>query len=403
MSADPTKKEKSLEQTLLDAETNANAKYIAEDAQRQATDSLESSMLQTAQTDELNALQGVNKAQYKNQGQIIRDIQGRINASMQKDEDARKREEAFRYISGLGDTLSSVANLVGVANKASNQQQVYNSNAIVQRAEEARKARKLEMDDLNKRLDEMTARHRDMIAAGSLKEAELKAKQAREKMQLEMDQRKAGEEAKRYADSQVSKAVSDARAQWNADRAFNATQEAQKVAQEQWNKTYNMQYSKFKQEEDKNTYNFTLNNESIDVPKEKLNDVNVERIWNLIPKEYRDKIKGETYTEYTTNEYGEEVRKSGHKPASLAQKLALIGTFADLDPRIKDEIIKLADGKSTKVKPTTAAAPSGYSAASTQQYPPFGGVPLTFDTWKNVGYQGVGTVAENGKLTPNGW
>lgn len=136
--------------------------------------------LAATQKAEAEAQAALNEAQYSNIGQIISDVEGKIATAKQKDEATLKRENAYRYITGLGDTLSSVANLIGVANKASNQQQTYNSNAIVQKAEEARKARKLELDDLSNRLDEMTARQRELKAAGSLAEAQLKAKHDRE-------------------------------------------------------------------------------------------------------------------------------------------------------------------------------------------------------------------------------
>lgn len=136
--------------------------------------------LAATQKAEAEAQAALNEAQYSNIGQIISDVEGKIATAKQKDEATLKRENAYRYITGLGDTLSSVANLIGVANKASNQQQTYNSNAIVQKAEEARKARKLELDDLSNRLDEMNARQRELKAAGSLAEAQLKAKHDRE-------------------------------------------------------------------------------------------------------------------------------------------------------------------------------------------------------------------------------
>lgn len=136
--------------------------------------------LAATQKAEAEAQAALNEAQYSNIGQIISDVEGKIATAKQKDDATLKRENAYRYITGLGDTLSSVANLIGVANKASNQQQTYNSNAIVQKAEEARKARKLELDDLSNRLDEMNARQRELKAAGSLAEAQLKAKHDRE-------------------------------------------------------------------------------------------------------------------------------------------------------------------------------------------------------------------------------
>ncbi len=136
--------------------------------------------LAATQKAEAEAQAALNEAQYSNIGQIISDVEGKIATAKQKDEDTLRRENAYRYITGLGDTLSGVANLIGVANKASNQQQTYNSNAIVQKAEEQRKARKLEIDDLSNRLDEMNARQRELKAAGSLAEAQLKAKHDRE-------------------------------------------------------------------------------------------------------------------------------------------------------------------------------------------------------------------------------
>ena len=169
---------------------------------------------------EAAALSGYNQVQYKNQGEIISAAEAKMNEAKQKDETARRRENAFRYISGLGDTLSSVANLVGTAHGAANQRQTYNSHAVVQKAEAARKARKLEMEDLSKRLDEMKARQRELKAAGSLKEAELKVRQDKETAALAASQRKAADEAKKYADTQSYRAMRDATEDWQKDRNF---------------------------------------------------------------------------------------------------------------------------------------------------------------------------------------
>jgi hypothetical protein len=58
------------------------------------------------------------------------------------------------------------------------------------------------MDDLGKRLDEMKARQKELKAAGSLKEAELAAANAKEVAALKATQRKAAEEAK-YKERQM--------------------------------------------------------------------------------------------------------------------------------------------------------------------------------------------------------
>lgn len=158
---------------------------------------------------QMDALRNYNQQQYNNLGEIISAADAKMKEAQQKDEAARRRENAFRYISGLGDTLSSVANLVGTANDASHQQQKYNSHEVVKKAEAARKARKLEMDDLSKRLDEMKARQRELKASGSLEEAKLKASLDKEKAALLATQRKEAEEKKRYADTQAYRAERD--------------------------------------------------------------------------------------------------------------------------------------------------------------------------------------------------
>lgn len=335
-----------LAQKQREAVAEAERKAQKEAAASEVLNKAERDALVASQAAETAALGAYNQAQYKNQGEIISAAEAKWNEAKQKDETARRRENAFRYISGLGDTLSGVANLVGTAHGAANQQQTYNSHAVVQKAEAARKARKLEMDDLSKRLDEMKARQRDLKAAGSLKEAELKVKQDKETAALAASQRKAADEAKRYADTQSYRAMRDATEDWQKNRAFNAQQAAAKQTQENWQKTYDMQYAKFKKEQDSNNYNFTLANESIDIPKEKLNDVNVERIFQMLPEGIRASVKGEQTTVYESDEFGNSVRKTGNKAPTLAQKLAAIGAYADSDSTVKAELLRLA-GKTT--------------------------------------------------------
>ena len=323
-----------------DALLEADLAAMDEETQREMDDALALDALSGTHKAESDAQAAYNQAQYNNVGQIISEVEGKIATAKQKDETARRRENAFRYISGLGDTLSGVANLIGTAHGAANQNQTYNSNAVVQKAEEARKARKIEIDDLSKRLDELTARQKDLKAAGSLAEAQLKAKQDREMYELQSKQRAKADEAKRYADAQAHTAMREARADWATDRAFNAQQE-------NWQKTYNMQYAKFKDEQNAKNYNFTLSDGSIDIPKDKLNEVNVERIFQMLPDDIKKSIKGEQYTEIVPNEDPmlEPTRKTSYKAPSLAQKLAAIGAYADSNEAIRNELKRLVPPK----------------------------------------------------------
>ena len=187
--------EKEKKDPVQQAVTDAEAKRKLQDSQREIDNAVERAELKRTQDVEASGLQAYTTAQYENQGQILNDIQSRINAAKVKDETAQRKEDAYRYISGVGDTLSSLVNLVGTAHGASNQEQTYNSHAVVQKAEEARKARKIEMDDLSKRQDEMKSRLREMKAAGSLNEAQLSAKHKREQMALKSQQEEKAREA----------------------------------------------------------------------------------------------------------------------------------------------------------------------------------------------------------------
>ena len=95
-----------------------------------------------------------------------------------KDEEATRKSNAYRYIAGVGDTISGVANLVGTMYGASNQKQEYTAPGIMQKAEEKRKERKLEMDKLNTRLDELRAQKTALTSSKELKLGELAAGKA---------------------------------------------------------------------------------------------------------------------------------------------------------------------------------------------------------------------------------
>lgn len=168
------------------------------DTQRAKSQEAATAALAKTQEDERDAYDAYNNAMWQNLGQITSEIETKQNTAKEKDAVALKREKAMRYISGLGDTLSSIANLVGTAHGAANQNQTYHSNTVVQKAEEARKARKIEIDALNDRLNEMLARQRELRAAGNLKAAEVAARQAKEQAALQAQHAAANTESDRY-------------------------------------------------------------------------------------------------------------------------------------------------------------------------------------------------------------
>ena len=114
---------------------------------------------------EENPYQQLKKAYGENLARLDTMTQSFIderNQKMLQDEEARKRERRIRTISGIGDTLSSLANLIGVGYNASNQNQSYNTPAIRQKIEQEQDKRKGEIDRLSAKIEAM---QRDAINA----------------------------------------------------------------------------------------------------------------------------------------------------------------------------------------------------------------------------------------------
>lgn len=264
----PEEKDKDkIQQAQEEAEARAAARIAAN---KEETDALAA-----AQQAELEGLQTHNTAQYENVGQIVGDIQSKINTATAKDALARKREDAYRNITGLGDTLSSLANLVGTAHGAANQQQTYNSHAVVQKAEEARKARKIEMDDLSKRLDEMTARQKDLKAAGSLAEAQMAVQHKKEQMTLKNQQEKEAREAE-YKERALM--IDQMNAQANIKRAEASETNAETKANNPTTRKPDKEHS------------FELEGgERITIPAHKWTDTAITSVYSSIPDSLRTK------------------------------------------------------------------------------------------------------------------
>lgn len=346
--------EKEKDQELAAAQEAARTQVQAQAATAAETraqqDAAAMQSLEASQKAQEDALAAYNQQQYANMGQILSEVQAKKQNYAALDETARKKENAYRYITGVGDTLSSLANLVGVAELgASNQQQTYNSSKLVEKAEAARKERQLNIENLSKRLDELKARKADMESAGSLKEAELKAQNAQKKLEMQESQRKEGEAEKRYWHSQEQDAINKATSQWNADRTYNAQQKAADLSAEQWQKSYDLKVREFEDKQKDNFYNFTLRDESIDVPKTKVNETNVERIFKMLPEDIQKKVVGKLVTTYETDEFGKSHRVTSNEQPTLSQKLAAIGAYADNDENIKRELRSLA-GITTETK-----------------------------------------------------
>ncbi len=128
-----------------------------------------------AQEDAVNKAYGAQMGGYDAFLGEVGKKKGELSA---QDADAQRRANAYRYIVGVGDAISGVANLVGTAHGAANQQQEYNAPGVMAKAEEQRKARKLEMDKLNERMNELKAQRTALQGERDLKLGELAGSKA---------------------------------------------------------------------------------------------------------------------------------------------------------------------------------------------------------------------------------
>lgn len=160
-------------------------------------------------------------------------------AKQEEDKDYQRRENAARYIAGIGDAISGVANLVGTAHGASNQRQSYNSPRLMEQTDRARRARARDMDTLNKRIDELREREQQVRSSKSLRDAQLKAQFAKEQRAIRLQQERdalarekfeqAIEEAEIKAEASADKLEETTR----ANKAKEATAAANAAAAQQ--------------------------------------------------------------------------------------------------------------------------------------------------------------------------
>ena len=271
-------------------------------------------------------------------------------ARIQEDENYRKRENAFRYIAGLGDTFSGIANLIGTAHGAANQQQTYSATPIAQKAEAARQKRKAGIDNINERIREQKKNLGDLKAAKSLAEA-----QARMKAEKEMLELRAKNEAEARKQENWAKELEFK--QGEADRDYELAKGRMDETARQNARTYNLQLSRFKEEkaryDSKNpkTYPIMLgeSGEILDIPIANVNDANVSQIFNSLPEEYRSLAQGKAVTTY--DEFGQ--KQTSYAEPDTEAKLAAIGVAAGADANVQNSLRQLAGKQPVAQKKST--------------------------------------------------
>ena len=274
---DPEKKEYTVlgGTTTFDSSVKDDAAKKLEEGLMTAEDK-EMKALTDAQQQQLRGEMGAADAQISSVADLLSVAEKERAARLANDATYQKRENAFKYIAGIGDAISGVANLVGTAHGAANQQQTYNAPGLMSKIESSRAQRTQKMEDLNKKIDELRQRETDLKSAKSLREAQLNAAHAKEQLALKQQQeatareeawkqREYGLKVKDAETRRISAMASDTRAEAYANKPAK-------------------QYKPGEQ------YSFDLiGNETVSIPGHLWNDAALTSVYAIVPDELKTK------------------------------------------------------------------------------------------------------------------
>lgn len=285
-------------------------------------------LLEESNTEAVNAISNSYGLQETAMGKILEEAETLRAEKQQLDETAQKRANAYRYITGIGDAISGIANLVGTAHGAANQEQHYNAPAVIQKAEASRKERKLEMDQLNERLRELKAQKGALAATKEMKLGEQRAKHAAEKAALELQK---AEDELGLAKTVISAA--------SRENVANIKGQYQVETQEEKNKGKGTGRSG--QPQTQHQFDFG-NGEGAVIPKHKWTKAAMAEVYNLIPEEERTR-------RVRKNQYGVDEKDADGNPVyytpSEAEMTADIVAAAKKNPEVQAKLKALEKGR----------------------------------------------------------
>lgn len=262
------------------------------------------------------ALRSAYETQETAMGQLISEAETLRGQKQALDEKAQKREKAYRYISGIGDAISGVANLVGTAHGAANQTQHYNAPEVIQKAEASRKERKLEMDKLKERLDELSAQKTALRSARELQAGELSGKKAAELATAELQR------AKGLGDIYTTNATNTTKV------LTTAMNNAAALEREQLEQDGSSETPK--------TRDFDFGNGTgVKIPSSRWTDVAMQEVYNLIPMEERTRTPLTSGGVAVYGSDGKALYKSPTKSEMLADIVKAAKTNGDVQAALK--------------------------------------------------------------------
>lgn len=292
----------------------------------------------------------------KNVGSLVEQGQ----KARENDEVIQRRERNMQMISGISDGLASLANLIGVGGYGASNIDLSGAMTnpkLQERFELARKERKADIKDIDDRLEQKRRELLEMQQRFGLAKAEQLQKEKTEaeaarRFNEEMNFRK---ERAKVSDSQWQQTFDANKENAAADRDLRKTQITN---------DYNLRLRQLNQSAEqaglKGSFPVLIGeNEMLDIPKNEINNATIGRIFEQLPKEFKDLAQGKPLYQYQDDGMGGSVKVfAGYEQPTLDQKLAAIGAASRTDKTIQDELRKLAGTyKPTENKDDGAQAP----------------------------------------------
>lgn len=280
----------------------------------------------------------------KTLGDNVDTLVGEQTKAKQNDKIAQRRERSMQMISGISDGLASLANLIGVGGYGASNIDLSGAMTnpkLQEKFELARKERKADIKDIDDRLEQKRRELLEMQQRFGLTKAELQSKEqaeanAERRHKEELDFRK---ERAKVSDSQWQQTFDANQGNAAADRDLRQTQITN---------DYNLRLRQLNQSAEQAglTGSFPVligENEMLDIPKKEINNATIGRIFEQLPKEFKDLAQGKPQYKYEDDGFGNSIKTfAGYAPATLEEKLAAIGAAARTDKTIQDELRKLS-------------------------------------------------------------
>lgn len=322
----------------------------------QVTDSLVATSLQKQQEQaDANKVENTIKDTYNANmmdfGARISEMEEAKKNAVANDETAQRRGRSMKMIAGISDGLASLANLIGVGQGGSNIDMGTGAlTPLEQKLEAARLERKADIKSIDDRLDQYRnqldqIRMQKGSALSNYYQQKEKDAKADARHKEEMDYKKGRD---KVADEQFTQRI----------EAMTADREQRKV-ESQRNYTLALEQLNQAAEEKGLTGSFPVlvgDNEILDIPKSKINNETIGRIYHSLPSKYQDLAKGKEIYELQTDENGTQVKvgTGRYEQPSLNEMLAAIGAASRESTEIQDELRKLAG----TYKPTSTTTQS---------------------------------------------